>query len=107
MFKNSMKLLFANFGTVWKLMVYYLIVSGVIVGLVAPVWGALSAHFNPELASAELLQSAMSINVASNLPVILVELYEGLIVLFAGIISLFTSNPLLAVYICFLVFYLI
>ena len=107
MFKNSMKLLFANFGTVWKLMVYYLIVSGVIVGLVAPVWGALSAHFNPELASAELLQSAMSINVASNLPAILAELYEGLIVLFAGIISLFTTNPLLAVYISFVIFYLI
>lgn len=107
MFKNSMKLLFANFGTVWKLMVYYILVSGLIVGLVVPVWGALSAHFNPELASAELLNTAMSINVASNLPVVLVELYEGLVVLFAGIISLFTTNPLLAVYICFVVFYLI
>ena len=107
MFKNSMKLLFANFGTVWKLMVYYIFVSGLIVGLIAPVWGALSAHFNPDFVSNNLINTAMSINVASNLPYVLAELYEGLVLLFAGVISLFETNPLLAVYVCFVVFYLI
>ena len=75
--------------------------------MLAPVWGMLSAHFNPELLSTDLLNTAMSINVASNLPYVLAQLYEGLAVLFAGIISLFTVNPLLAVYVCFVVFYVV
>lgn len=41
MFKNSAKLLFANFANVWKLLLYYIIVTLIGVGLVAPVFASI------------------------------------------------------------------
>ena len=43
MFRNSVKLLFSNFATVWKLLLYYLIITLIVVGLVAPVVSTLVA----------------------------------------------------------------
>lgn len=107
MFKNSVKLLFANFGTVWKTMVYYILVSALVVGLVYPVWGMLGDAFNADGAMTSLFDSIMSINIATNLPATLADLYVGLSALFNGLLSLFTTNVWLAIYISFLVFYLI
>lgn len=107
MFKNSVKLLFANFGTVWKTMVYYILVSALVVGLVYPVWGMLGDAFNADGAMTSLFDSIMSINIATNLPATLADLYVGLSALFNGFLSLFTTNVWLAIYISFLVFYLI
>ena len=107
MFKNSMKLLFANFGTVWKTMVYYILVSALVVGLVYPVWGMLGNALNADGAMTSLFDSIMSVNIATNLPATLADLYVGLSALFNGLLSLFTTNVWLAIYISFLVFYFI
>ncbi|MCI5797732.1 MAG: hypothetical protein MR024_03855 [Firmicutes bacterium] len=107
MFKNSMKLLFANFSTIWKTMVYYILVTALFVGLLYPVWGLLGEYLNADGAMTKLFDSIMSINIASNLPATLSELYVGLSALFNGILTLFTTNVWLAIYISFIVFYLI
>lgn len=107
MFRNSMKLLFANFSTVWKTMIYYILVTGLLVGLVYPVWGMLGDAFNADGAVTALFDNIMSINIASNLFTALSDLYVGLNLLFNALLNLFTTNVGLAIYISFLAFYLI
>ena len=63
--------------------------------------------FNADGAMTSLFDSIMSINIATNLPATLADLYVGLSALFNGLLSLFTTNVWLAIYISFLVFYLI
>lgn len=107
MFKNSMKLLFANFSTVWKTMVYYLLVTALLFGLVYPVWDNIIQYFNADNALTSLFNNVMSINIASNLPILIRDVYVGLSIFLGGLVSLFTTNVWLAIYISFVIFYLI
>ena len=46
MFKNSCKLVAANFSIVWKLILYYILVTGITIGLIAPFFGTIGEFFN-------------------------------------------------------------
>lgn len=46
MFKNSCKLVAANFSIVWKLILYYILVAGITIGLIAPFFGTIGEFFN-------------------------------------------------------------
>ena len=106
MFKNSFKLLTANFSTVWKLVLYYLIVIALLVGLVYPVWHLLFPALNADGAITSLLETAKDINISSNIPQMFNDVFSGLSLIFNAIFALFTTNFALAFYIVFVVFYL-
>ena len=105
MFKNSMKLLTANFATVWKLILYYILVSGIVVGLIYPVYGTLYEGLNVNGAVTSLVECITSLNVASNLFVLLETLFVSLIGIFDALILMFSTHTFVAIYITFIVLY--
>ena len=106
MFKNSFKLLTANFSTVWKLVLYYLIVIALLVGLIYPVYDLILPALNAQGAITNLLETAKNLNISSNIPQIFNSIFSGLGLIFSAIFALFTTNFWLAFYIVFIVFYL-
>ena len=107
MFKNSIKLLMANFGAVWKTLLYFIIIAAIIVGIVAPVYGPLATHFNAGGDLTNLFKTAISINVSSDFFGMLAGLFETISSIVANFILLFKTNISLAIYLTFLIFYII
>ena len=107
MFKNSFKLLMANFGAVWKSLLYFIIVAGIIVGITSPVYGGLVNHFNASGDLTNLFKTAISINVSADFFGMLSGLFETLSSIASNFITLFQTNLSLAIYLTFLIFYII
>lgn len=106
MFKNSLKLITANFTTVWKLILYYIIVCALIVGLIYPVSGTLYEGLNAGGAVDSLFDCATSLNASSHIFNLLQNLYVALTSIFSAFITLFSTHTFVAIYSCFVVFYL-
>ena len=107
MFKNSNKLLMANFGAVWKTLLYFIIVFGVIIGVVAPVYSNLINHFNASGDLSNLFKTAISLNVSSDLFGMISEIFATFNSIIANFFILFKTQTFLAIYLTFILFYLI
>lgn len=107
MFRNSIKLLIANFSTVWKLILYYIIIIGVVVGLLLPFFGVLGSALNSTGDLNNLVELFTSFNVSINFFSFVAELNLLFVSIFNSIIALFVSNVWVAIYLVFVLFYLI
>jgi hypothetical protein len=106
MFKNSFKLLIANFSTVWKLILYYLIVLGIVIGLLAPFFGVIQTQLNNSGVIFRFAELISSFNVSVNFIGFVSELYLLIIAFGQAFLALFVSNVWSAIYIAFVLLYL-
>ena len=106
MFKNSTKLLVANFSLVWKLILYYIIVCGIVIGLLAPFFGTIASEFNSAGNLTEVGKVLTNFNVSIN-PFDFIVNFNQIVTNFLEIfIGFWESNPGVAFYICFVLLYL-
>lgn len=103
-FKNSVKLLTANFSTVWKLILYYIIVIGISIGLLAPFFSVLGPAFNPMLG--DLGKLLINFNVAANFITFITNLNVLLLALINAYLNLFITNLWVAIYITVIITYI-
>ena len=89
MFKNSIKLLCANFDKVWKLLIYQLLSWALVVGLLAPFYGTFANIFSSVWAEFELGKVftsgtfyGLSVSVAEALTSVLGALFKAVALLF-------------------------
>lgn len=107
MFKNSAKLLIANFSTVWKLILYYIIVIGITIGLVAPFFGLLGAEFNATGTLDRLGELLASFNVSVNFLAFVTELNLIFVSIINTFLALFVTHTWVAIYLTLLVTYIV
>lgn len=102
MFRNSVKLLFSNFATVWKLLLYYLVITLIGVGLVAPVFSSVVEVFRNHNFFEILVDLLTTFNLGTNLISIFAGVGTVLLTLVACIVDYFVVHTWLAVYLTFL-----
>lgn len=102
MFRNSVKLLFSNFATVWKLLLYYLIITLIGVGLVAPVFSSVVEVFRSHNFFEVLVDLLTTFNLGTNILSIFASLGTVISTLVACILDYFVIHTWLAVYLTFL-----
>lgn len=107
MFKNSVKLLIANFSTVWKLILYYLIVIGIIIGLIAPFFSVLGAEFNATGTLDRLGELLSTFNVSINFIGFVTELNVILVSIVNTFLTLFVTHTWIAIYLVILITYIV
>ena len=105
MFKNSTKLFIANFSIFWKLILYYVLVCGVTVGLIAPFFGVLSTHFSQGGNISDIASLLTSFNVSINPFSMILELNNVVLVFVDLILSFFVLYPGIATYLFIVVFF--
>lgn len=106
MFRNSIKLLIANFSTVWKLILYYIIVIGAVVGLLVPFFGVIGSALNATGDLNNLVELFISFNVSFNFFNFVTQLNLLFVSIFNSLIAMFVSNTWVAIYLVFVLFYL-
>ncbi|MDD3862557.1 MAG: hypothetical protein PHV79_01705 [Clostridia bacterium] len=104
MFKNSTKLLLANFITVWKLLAYKLVALLIVFGLFLPVIPAIEGLENFDLLSESVMAFFSSYGFNPSYVNLLVSLNAILQTLGSVISELMITLPLLTIYIMFLLF---
>lgn len=102
MFRNSVKLLFSNFATVWKLLLYYLVITLIGVGLVAPVFSSVVEVFRNHNFFEILVDLLTTFNLGTNLISIFAGVGTVFSTLVACIVDYFVVHTWLAVYLTFL-----
>lgn len=102
MFRNSVKLLFSNFATVWKLLLYYLIITLIGVGLVAPVFSSVVEVFRSHNFFEVLVDLLTTFNLGTNILSIFASFGTVISTLVACILDCFVIHTWLAVYLTFL-----
>lgn len=102
MFRNSVKLLFSNFATVWKLLLYYLIITLIGVGLVAPVFSSVVEVFRSHNFFEVLVDLLTTFNLGTNILSIFASFGTVISTLVACILDYFVIHTWLAVYLTFL-----
>ena len=102
MFRNSVKLLFSNFATVWKLLLYYLVITLIGVGLVAPVFSSVVEVFRNHNFFEILVDLLTTFNLGTNLISIFAGVGTVFSTLVACIVDYFVIHIWLAVYLTFL-----
>lgn len=102
MFRNSVKLLFSNFATVWKLLLYYLIITLIGVGLVAPVFSSVVEVFRSRNFFEVLVDLLTTFNLGTNILSIFASFGTVISTLVACILDYFVIHTWLAVYLTFL-----
>lgn len=102
MFRNSVKLLFSNFATVWKLLLYYLIITLIGVGLVAPVFSSVVEVFRSHNFFEVLVDLLTTFNLGTNILLIFASFGTVISTLVACILDYFVIHTWLAVYLTFL-----
>ena len=102
MFRNSVKLLFSNFATVWKLLLYYLIITLIGVGLVAPVFSSVVEVFRNHNFFEVLVDLLATFNLGTNIISIFASFGTVVSTLVACIMDYFVIHTWLAVYLTFL-----
>lgn len=106
MFKNSVKLLIANFSNVWKLILYYIIVIGITVGLIAPFFGVIGSQLNSTGALQSLGELLTKFNVSVNFIGFVSELYLLLLTILENFLTLFLTHTWVAIYLTVLILYI-
>lgn len=102
MFRNSVKLLFSNFATVWKLLLYYLIITLIGVGLVAPVFSSVVEVFRSHNFFEVLVDLLTTFNLGTNILSIFASFGTVISTLVVCILDYFVIHTWLAVYLTFL-----
>lgn len=98
MFKNSIKLLMANFSTVWKLLVYKLIALGITVGLFFIGYSSISGMSSFVTLKTSTLDFVMTFNIGTSLGEVLRNLLALIDVFFAFIADIAVTNTGMLVY---------
>ncbi len=98
MFKNSIKLLMANFSTVWKLLVYKLIALGITVGLFFIGYSSISGMSSFITLKTSALDFVMTFNIGTSLGEVLRNLLALVDVFFAFIADIAVANTGMLVY---------
>ncbi len=106
MFKNSTKLLVANFSIVWKLILYYIIVFGITIGLIAPFFTQIGQAFNGAGLLDEIGSLLTNFNVSVNPFNLVVNLNDAFTNIFSLLLGFLKSNTAVALYVCFVALYL-
>ena len=101
MFKNSVKLLFSNFTTVWKLLLYYLVVALIGVGLVAPAFSSIVEVFRNHNFFEVVVDLFTTFNLGSNITSIFAGFGTVISTLVVCILEYFVVHTWLAVYLTF------
>ncbi len=101
-FRNSVKLFFSNFSTVWKLMLYYIVITLIGVGLVAPIFSSVGQVFRDFGFFEQVVDVLTQFNLGSNITSIFADLGKLFIILLDCIVAYFTTHTWLAVYLSFL-----
>lgn len=105
MFKNSSKLLAGNFSFVWKLILYYILVCGITVGLIAPFFGQIKVAFSEADTLARAGQLLVDFNVSSNPFNLIFVLNEVVTSVVTISINMFASQTFVAIYLFVVIFY--
>lgn len=105
MFKNSCKLVAANFSIVWKLILYYIIVAGITIGLIAPFFGTIGEFFNASGTLNDIGTLLTRFNVSVNPFDLVVDLNTVVTSFLNLLLEFFTSNTWVAIYLCFVLLY--
>lgn len=105
MFKNSTKLLIANFSIVWKLILYYVLVAGITIGLIAPFFGEIATHFNASGTLSEIGNILTHFNVSVNPFTLVGEISQVVLKLVELAFTFFVANPVIATYLTIVIFY--
>ena len=102
MFKNSTKLCMANFSTVWKLLLYKLIVLGIMVGLFYLGYTAVASVASVQALFSSVGDFVLSFNITSGFHSIFTSIYELFVLLFEVIAELAVEHTWIFVYFTFL-----
>ncbi|MEG1500201.1 MAG: hypothetical protein RR400_03980, partial [Clostridia bacterium] len=102
MFKNSVKLLSANFSTVWKLLVYTFVVCSVSFLLLLPVGRNILDAFGSTNFFAQLFNCLSSFNLGTSLFQVFGNFYSLAALFFASIKALFAISIFSGVYSIFI-----
>ena len=105
MFKNSTKLLVANFSLVWKLILYYLIVFGIVIGLIAPFFGIIYEGFNSTGALTDFGRALTDFNISINPFDFIININEISTEFFKLFIKFWEYNTGVAFYVCLIILY--
>ena len=106
-FKNTIRLLMANFSTVWKLVFYYLIVLGIVVGLMSPFFGVIGTTINGTGDLTAIGDLLTTFNVSVNFISFVGELNILLSSVIQSILNLFITNFWIAIYLSVLMLYVL
>lgn len=107
MFKNSVRLLMANFATVWKLVLYYIIIIGITIGLMAPFFKVLGPVFNSAGELEQFGKLLINFNVSVNFISFVTELNILILSFINSFLGLFVSNIGAAIYITIIIGYIV
>lgn len=107
MFKNTIRLLMANFSTVWKLIFYYLIVLGIVIGLMSPFFGIINSTFNSAGNLTKLGELLTTFNVSVDFIGFITNLNLLIFSVIESILILFVSNIWVVIYLMILILYII
>ena len=107
MFKNSFKLLLANFSSVWKLLLYKIIVVAVVFGLFMLATPALSNLLNVEQLSDSVATFLANFGFGISYIDLLTYLYTILQTVINVLSEMIATSPLLFLYLVFLLFILL
>ncbi|MGN0748561.1 MAG: hypothetical protein ACI4L1_02675 [Christensenellales bacterium] len=105
MFKNSTKLLIANFAIVWKLILYYIIVFGITIGLIAPFFTEIGQAFNGSGLLDKIGTLLTNFNVSVNPFDLVLNLNDAFTSIFSLLLGFLKSNTAVALYVCFVILY--
>lgn len=106
-FKNSIKLFFANFSTMWKMLLYYIICLCVIFCLALPVIDPITQAVNASGVLEEIKSVLTQFNISANIFTLFEQVYLIFILIFNVITDIFATNAFAVIYILFLLFWLL
>lgn len=106
-FKNSCKLFFANFSTMWKMLLYYIFCIGVGICLFLPVLGSVSDAIQSSGVLNETREILANFNISANIFELFSQVYIVFTLVFEVTGTLFATTPFDVVYIFFLLFWLL
>ena len=106
MFKNSCKLVAANFSIVWKLILYYILVTGITIGLIAPFFGTIGEFFNASGTLSDIGVLLTKFNVSVNPFDLIVDLNTVVTNFLTLFFEFFATKTWVALYLCFIVLYI-
>lgn len=107
MFKNTVRLLMANFSTVWKLILYYLVILGIIVGLMSPFFGIIGSSINATGDLSKIGELLTTFNVSVNFIGFVGQLNILIASVLESILTLFATNVWVAIYLSVLLLYVV
>lgn len=105
MFKNSTKLLVANFSIVWKLILYFLFVGGIIIGLISPFLGLISETIGVNRLAEKFGNVIINFNISTNPFQLFINLNNVFVEFFSVLSNFIVLHAWESAYIIFVLFF--